>query len=508
MSSPSLKHANPPVELDAQPTSPRLRLGQAQVDQAAQTTSPRLRFGMASVFLPPPTTPRLRHPHPPVEVEIQPTSPRLRLGFAPAPPNPLRLWPTPPNWDSPVVERLAWETEILTSGDQSEQRAGWRSRPGRFFAYDFALADYELPHIEAILYGLQDTAVLIPIWTDASRLAAAVEAGDTVLPLIEPTEELDLGAPTQVAILAKDYGQADFGIQDEPYEVRDVAEVTASGLVLVEGMRRDWAKGSRVVPVRAGYLPPSVTLTRPTAKGAMGSVLVELTEPGWPTLPALEADTYRGLDVLPWIPDRAPDVEENYVRVRHRRGSVGGVVVIEPRRDRPAIERGLRFVFEGRTAILQFRAFLHRCAGQRKRFWVPSFMADLELHQNAEPEDEWITIKSVRGFEEYGRPHGPKTGDFATVGEDLTAYRNPGRRDIQIIDSPGATPIRRRIQSWTKVGDGIEQLHLDGGPLGVDLIRGRVLLSWLSEQRLASDQVELRWLHDRLVETTLPMRSL
>lgn len=508
MASPSLKHANPPVEVESQATSPRLRHGHPEAAQDAQPTSPRLRMGFASVFVPPPQSPRLRHPHPPVAVEVQPTSPRLRYAFPPVPDGLVRLWPTPPNWASPVVERLTWETEVFVSDDQTEQRAGWRERPGRLFSYDFTLAATEWPHIEAILYALQDSEVGIPIWTDASRLASAIDAGETVIPLIEPTANLDYGLPCQVAILAKDYGKRDFGLFDEPYEVRDVAEVTASGLVLDYGVKRAWAKGSRVVPVRNGILPPSVTVNRAAAKGAAGSIQVELLDPGWEDLPALVADTYRDLDVLPWTPDRAPDIDESYVRVRTRRGSIGGVVVIEPSRDRPAIERGLRFQFEGRAEIQQLRAWLHRCSGQRKRFWVPSHMADLELAQHAQPNDAWLLVKSVRGDQLYDRPHGPKTGSFSEVGEDLTAYRNPGRRDIEINASNVDGPIRRRIQSWHRISDGVEQIQLDGGALGVSLRPAWTRVSWLSEQRLASDQIELRWLHDRLVEVTLPMRSL
>lgn len=389
------------------------------------------------------------------------------------------------------MEQLSWNTEILTSFDLTEQRAGWRVTPKRTFQYDFLINHADLPFVEAIIYALQgsEVEVELPVWTDSKRLDADLAAGSGTIPL--ETDGLDYGSPGKVAILTS----------ESVFEVLDVESFSSTELVLVKTTGRLWPRGSRVVPVRSGIMPLSITLNRPTDQGTLGSIQYELTDPGWPVLPALVADTYRSLDVFPFTPDRSEAIGENYTVVRTRFESMGGTVVVLPRRDRPAINTTPRFVFSGRDEIQQFRAWLYRSAGQRKRFWMPSFMTSLELAKNAGSADEWIVVQGVRGHELYGHPHGPETE------LDAFAYRNPGRRDVQIVPSFGATPIRRRIQSWHQTAEGYDQLLLDSA-LGVDLVAGTARVSWLSEHRFASDQLELRWLTDDKVETNLPIRSL
>lgn len=51
--------------------------------------------------------------------------------------DPVKLWPVPPDWSSPVIERLTWLTDVLTAHNQSEQRRGLRGRPVRSFEYSF-----------------------------------------------------------------------------------------------------------------------------------------------------------------------------------------------------------------------------------------------------------------------------------------------------------------------------------------------------------------------------------
>lgn len=498
MTSPSLKSASPSVEEEALAT-PKLRTAAPAVTDE-QANSPRLRSGAASVYLPPPITSRLRSPAPSAEDEMQANSPRLRTSAPSVADAFTRLWTVPPNWESPVVERLSWRTEVHTSEDATEQRAGWRARPGRSLGYDFQLSEWEVPHAEMLLFALQDQLLGIPVWTDQTKVLAPLGAGATEIPM-DPAG-LDLDATSLVAVLAPDYGESAYGASGEFYELHQVADVLADRIELAGGLVRGWASGARVVPVRLGYLNAQASLVRPTARGARGSVSAELVDPGWPVLPVLEADEYRGLEVFPFRPDRSQDIEETYTRVRVRRESIGGVLVIEPRRDRPAIDRGLRVVASGRHEIGQLRAWLHRCAGQRKRFWCPSFSHDVDLHRDAAAGHNWLQVRSVRGGHLLGANHGPST-------EGLPAYSNPGRRDIEIRATASASspPIRRRIVAWHEAGEGIDQVLLDEA-LGAELVAGRAMISWLSEQRIAADQLELSWSTDRLVSTTIPVRSL
>lgn len=430
-----------------------------------------------------------------------PTSPRLRRFISAATPTIVKLWPVPPQWESPVVERLEWRTDVLTAYDQTEQRRGLRVRPIRSFEYQIVTGREEQPHVEAIVYALQDTLIEVPIWTDARRIVSPLAAGAGAIPVT--TSGLDYSAGGRVAILAPDYFASDYGVRDTSYEVLDVAAVGASSLTLSGGgPRRTWPARSFVVPVRSGRLASSISWSRPTDHGVQGSVRLDLEDPGHASLPSLVADTYRSRSVLPFRPDRGSDIQESMGRVTTRIQSVGGTLEVISRSDRPLVSRsGERFLFSGRTEIQQLRAWLEARAGRRSQFYLPSFQTDLELARPVEAANAWVSVKSMRGAALYGGPWGRSQGS--------DPYQNAGRQDIEIRRNDADTsPIRRRVLSWARGGEGVDQLKLDSAIGEAISDHSVAVLSWIALARQESDTVELRWLTADTVEAVIPMRSV
>lgn len=446
---------------------------------AAVPTSPRLRGGLIAAYIAPPVSPRARRPFPPASVPL------------------VRLLTIPADWTSPIIERLTWKTDVLISFDRTEQRIGYRTRPRRSFEYGFLMKGHELHHAEAIIHALQGDELEVPIWTDMTRLTSGLSPGDTTVSLT--TAGLDFVAGGRAVVVASDYGEALYGAADTFYELLDVNTVWSGGLTLSSPIKGTWPARSKLLPLRAGYVAPEINWGRTTAEGAKGTLTVDLVDAGWETLPALAADSYLSRDVLPWLADRSEDIQETLVRPVTRIESIGGTLQVLKRSDRPDISRDERYVITTRADILQLRAWLERCAGSRVSFWSWSGCRDLEMAQDAQAADEWLLVKSVRGRALYGDSHGGWALDAST-------YKRPGRRNLEIRATPTATPIRRGIVSWARVGPGTEQVVLDSA-VGAAIEASKSVVSWLAQRRLESDSVEMRWVTDRHVELNMTTRS-
>ena len=462
-------------------------------------TSPRLRSYHSVVLLPPPQSPRLKSQHAPVSATPPPVTPRLRSFHAPVSSDPDTLLPIRPDWTEPVVERLSWLTDILISWNGSEQRRSLRALPMRSFEWQFAVAEAELPHVEAILYGLANRDLDIPIWTDARVTLTALSPGDKSVSI--DTADREYASGSKVALIDRGRNDDLLGVRSTFYETRTIDTVSSSQITLTRGLRNAWPRGTIVVPTATGRLVPTATWVRPTAQGATGSIRVEMASPLGGFAPGTSAySQHRSRDVFPFRPNRDQDINETFTHPRLVVTSVGGTVDYRPRRGRPGVSMGPRFHFSGRVEIDSLRTWLQRCAGQRLAFYGSSFERDLELARAPLSTERFLLVKSVRGSLLYQRHQG-------------VLYRNrfpsesKGLRDLEIRESQTATPFYRRVKSWTRVGDSMEQLTLDAD-VGVALDPTRCILSWLDLRRLDQDEVEMRWLNPELVEVDLPMRSL
>lgn len=496
MASPSAKQLLTGVFDEPDPDSPRARGLLAGVLEEAASSSPRARSLLTTVQTDVPPSPRARVLLSSALEDFAPTSPRARVALPTVHAEPVRLWPVQPNWTSPVVERLAWNTDVITARDGSEQRIGLRTRPVRTFDYQFLLTHAQLGHVQAIVRAWQDQALEVPIWTDVQLLSESIEAGARLVPCNYAM--LDFEAGGRAAILAPDYASADYGVHDTWYEVFDVDDLDTGGLAVDAGLVRAWPRGSWIVPVREGFLSETFTWVRQTAEGGTGTASLRLTDPGYPDLAGLlTPDQYRSLDVLPWRANRGEDLTENFQRLQARIESVGGRLQVSQRVDRPSLGRGPVFVFEGRQAVLELRAWLDLREGRRAPYYASSGCRDMDLVFPAAADHDSLLVKSVRGDQLYGRPHGPHT---------LAAYRNRGVEDLEIRERAGADPIRRRVLEWADAGEGFDQVLLDEA-IGVALTPGREVLSLLERVRQESDTAELRWSTDQLVNVTLTTRS-
>jgi len=193
--------------------------------------------------------------------------------------------------------------------------------------------------------------------------------------------------------------------------------------------------------------------------------------------------SYLGFDVL----ERRPNMREAPTDVSPRGLAIHdpglGARDVKPKDSAPAFQRTHLWTAQGLQAIADLRAWLAARKGRVVPFWVSTLRQDLILAAPGSAADTTLTIEAC--------------------GYAIFAYPHKARRHLA-LHLPNTT-LYRQVLTATD-GGATETLGLDA-PLGVALPLG-TLVSNLVLCRLDSDEIELVWHTDQLVETLLAFREV
>lgn len=386
----------------------------------------------------------------------------------------------PPNWDSPVVDRWSWLTEVHTARDGSEYRAPLRDAPRRTTRWQTAAAHDALRQLDADLWGWRGGDLQLPVWRDAVRLDGPLSSGSSAVAVsrLSPAARWDF-APGRGAVLVDP--------MRETCELVEVATVADGALTLAAPTTTNWPAGSRIVPTRAGR---PVSATRRYVTGGHAYVDVEVE---WTDLDTSPADTitapgatYRGRPLDTRRPDRSTPMGGQLARVVSRvDGDVGGWVA-DDRLGRPAAVRTLEYALVGREAVAGYLATLLQLQGRAVAHWAPTWQADLRLTSPVLAGATSVAVAAVGYMDRY-------------------ALRQ-GRRDIALWHRPTRTLYARRVLLATS-GAGVETLTLDS-TIPVGGAASDWIVSWLELVRLDSDEVEIAWERPELARVAVAVREI
>lgn len=372
------------------------------------------------------------------------------------------LWPWSHNWRVQVVERLAWLTDVSTAWGGPESRRALRTWPRRVLEYQVTARGETLADQDAAIWEGQGGPFDVPDWPQTAPLLAAVGAGASVLSVETAWRHFREGGQALVKT-----GQR--------YEVVDILEVSGAGLALESPTLEAWPQGAVVAPLIRARMVPSHTQTR-IVPGAGDSPMtweqidrLEIPDPGPPAL------IYRGLEVLPFRPNRADPIPMDYTRTEDRLDPGPGIVATQDRTGRPRTAQALEFVLSGRERIDSMRRWLYRCQGRRRAFWAPTWQADL---RPAGPIDVMDPVLLVRGT------------------RNLAAYMLAvGREDIQIRTRAGYY-YRRIVNVEPGPDSDSEQLWMDA-PLhdspGLIEAADVLAIAFMTPARLSTDTIEIAY---------------
>lgn len=294
-------------------------------------------------------------------------------------PSPAAVFSADPNTNAPFEEALEWRTDLLTARDGTESALQLRSRPRRTLRYPFYLDGGGIQRLDATLFGAQGTPDwLIPLWTDQATLASAVSIGASTLTLSGYT-----------GLAFTNGGMVMLWRAADDFEVLDVNTVSGATVNLAQNTTKAWAADTLVTPVVFGIVGQSLNLDRITSQifGGTAELFIDPVRDK-PNLPTASAPvTYNGYELYPTEPNWAEAIPTNWIGfVDSLDPGIGGWAQVA-RRNYSEQVRSYSWLFDTRSAIQDFRAFLQRRLGSFVPVYLPTWDADLTLTQTINPSD-------------------------------------------------------------------------------------------------------------------------
>ena len=382
-------------------------------------------------------------------------------------------WLTPPDWSTPIIERLEWKTDVLTAFNGSEQRIALCQTPRRWFEFAILLEGESVRReFEGMLWSWGAKPWALPIWTDATATTASTLSGANSVSV--DTATFDFYADGMAMLL-----------HNNEYELLQVLDVAGDHLTLAQPTARAWSAGTTIIPVRIAYLEPSQQISRFKGDTLYGTVRMMLDDVN--DHPAESAaDTYRGYPVLTTPSDWTADLTVDYMRKMQTVDFGVGGVYRDDESGQPALLSSHHWTLDSRANIAAFRSFLYARRGRLSAVWLPSFLSDLSL---AAPVTDTATQIST---------------EHCKYTDLYNLKRN--RRDIR-IELTNGTVLYRRITACTEISSTVEQLTLNAA-LGVDVgVDDIERISFMTFSRLDADAIELAWRWGDLVEAKMNWRT-
>lgn len=273
-----------------------------------------------------------------------------------------------PNWKDGITETLSWLTDVMSSEMAVEQRRALRRYPRRQFEMGFLRVGAARSRIENFLAGVGKRDHLVPIWHEQYKLGATpLPFGIVQFPtgtlaerefdfndlVLITTGDMDRYAVLTVTAVNKATDQI---------QMRSVADIGT------------WPVGSRIVPLRRSKVLDQSTLENVTDRAAMTRIRFQLQD----------ADTRFtsswGYCSPLWRtkPNRVSPLSMEFNRSDYVLDFSTGVVDVTDPGDRAQISQSMDITLFGRSQVWAFRAFLYNARGRARRFYVPTFMSDIE----------------------------------------------------------------------------------------------------------------------------------
>lgn len=384
-------------------------------------------------------------------------------------------WNFAPDWSRPVVERLEWLTDVITSHDGTEQRIGLRVDPRRNFEFAFAIDNArDRRKFEALLYSWGARTWLLPIWTEGQTLTSSLPAGAMGVTLGRVTGDFVEGGNVLITLSAFDF------------EIAEIATISGNALTFARQLEESWPAGAKIYPALPAYLESTQKLDRFTGDVVTGIARMRLLEVG--SAPAAASETaYRGLPVITEAPTWARDLTADHQRKLAELDFGTGIFARDDEAGMPFLVLSHHWIKEGKESIDALRSLLYARAGRQKAAWLPTFLEDLIPVAQISSGSTAIDV------------------EFAYVAQHLSGKIN--RRDIRIETTSG-TIYYRRVTGAAELDENTERLSIDSG-LPVTLQPSEVSrISWLALARLETDGVEINWQWDDWAEVSANWRTV
>jgi len=373
-----------------------------------------------------------------------------------------------------VVEQLEFLTDALPADTGPAQTRRLRQWPRTLLRFDGQESGDGRRWLETVLWHNGAGQWKVPLVMDARPLLAAVALGAGSLAVDTSGARFEPGGQ---ALLQ--------GADARTFELVDVEAVEDGELVLSDETLRAWPSGTRVSPLRLGWLPALPSMGRFTSDDSAvyqaQFQLIDVLE----QVAAYDGPVYRAYPVIEirpvWVSDPSWVPERELVVIDEATTAPTVFDLVGQARDRVA----LQFALEGVAAIASFRKLLYALAGRWSPAWVPTWAQDLRVV--ADVADDATTM-DVRG-------------------PGLSAYPLANsRRDLRIELADGRV-LYRRVTAAAAHTLSVDRLTLDVAIDDGFAVGDVVLVSFMALSRQDSDVNALRYFNWETVQCELTFRG-
>jgi hypothetical protein len=374
----------------------------------------------------------------------------------------LNAWSLPPDWREPVIETLAWLTDVQVAVGGTSTRTPLRDAPRRTWEFAVLADRRERRWIEHALFDWTARIWALPVFVDTLWLRAPLPAAATEI--AAPVVGLDF-AVGSLAMLWRDVAD---------HELVEVAGIEDGRIRLRAPTRRPWPAGTRLIPCRTARLTDAPELRRHSDRLMQTQVRFEASEPcDWP--PVAPTTQYCGLPVLEHRSDESRDPSASFARRFDLLDGEVGQIHADDFSGLAWITQSHAWRLAGRAPRAALRSLLYWLQGRAQALWLPTWTDDLEVIETIGASAVTLTV--------------------AACGVSRSLRQQAGRRHVR-IELVDGTVFHRAIEASAEVvlADGIaaERLRLDAA-LGAIVVPGRIrLVCWMALVTLAGDAVELR----------------
>ncbi len=374
----------------------------------------------------------------------------------------LQAWTLPPNWREPVVETLAWLTDVQTTLAGAAVRTPLRDAPRRSWEFSVLAGRAERRAMENLLYDWSARTWALPVFVDTTHVRALLAAGVTTIALDTVGLDFVVG------------GLAMLWRSERAFELVEIATLSANGINLRAPTQTAWPIGTRLVPCRTARLSIAPELRRHTDQLVETRVRFEATEPcDW--RPALPAARYRGLPVLEDRPEWNEPPTATYARRATVLDNDIGRTTVDDVSGLAWTTQSHAWRVFGRAERAAHRSLLYGLQGRAEALWLPTWADDVEV------------IEAIGAT--------ALTLVVAWAGITRSLRLQAGRRHLR-IELTDRTVFYRAVEAADEIalanGDTGERLRIDAA-LGRMIAPERVrLVSWTALVTLAGDTVELQ----------------
>lgn len=390
-----------------------------------------------------------------------------------------------PNWQTGIVERLSWLTDVLESETGAEQRRSLRNDPRRSFEANFLRADENRAMLDAFLTTVGQGEALVPLWHEVLTMTDGINVGS-------PGVDFANGMGSYREFKANGLVLVNNGSPNN-YDVLEVAQVFEDRFTWRQAPLREWPPGTRVYPLRAARIMDSTSLDAHSERAASVQIRFELSDAD--DFPASWFDGEGGIPIFTFKPNRAAPIPFTYTRLTNVLDNQTGRIEVTDIAENTAVGIQAAFTFFGREAVWNWRRLMSAAKGRLKNFYFSTYMQDLiPLYDEITDDTQFLMLRPTGIGRFTRRMQSARHAVILYPQEGPRVFRKILAVEPQYITEAGAL-VNYETDQW------YDRVYLDA-PLPAMKSASIARICYVSESRFDNDSFELAHVSSTSVAVT------